>query len=198
MSTKLFNKYIDLYEKLIKLINESNKRVLAEESDGFIDSNINFFNKSFMVISCAYLESYLKEISWEMISEIEGKLKEQALPANLIRWSISGEKFNKKDITYENFMLGISKKDVDEQISGNVGKTISLFTKMGIDLNKNLEFEGYKEKISSIVTKRNNVIHHNDDASDVSFNDIIININIIKEYMKAIDKEVLLNYKIDQ
>lgn len=94
-------------------------------------------------------------------------------------------------------MLGISKKDIDDQSSGNVGKTISLFTKMGVDLTKNLDFEVYKDKVSSIVTKRINVIHHNDEASDVSFSDIIININIMSQYIKAIDEAVSSSYNID-
>jgi len=63
--------------------------------------------------------------------------------------------------------------------------------KKSLDLNTNSEFENYKDIIGAIVTKRNNIVHHNDEASDISFYDIIGNIKLIKEYITIIDKEVI-------
>jgi hypothetical protein len=55
-------------------------------------------------------------------------------------------------------------------------------------LNSDDKFNEHKELINSIVNKRNNIIHHNDDASDISFSDLIANVDVFLEYMSSIDK----------
>ena len=39
----------------------------------------------------------------------------------------------------------------------------------------------YKDQISTIVEKRNNVVHHNDEASDLSLGDVQIYIATINK-----------------
>jgi hypothetical protein len=48
-------------------------------------------------------------------------------------------------------------------------------------------FNSQKEEINSIVVKRNKILHHNDEASDVSNKDLIDNIIAIKNYIINID-----------
>ncbi len=53
---------------------------------------------------------------------------------------------------------------IDNEISGNVGKTISLFSRLGVNLLSIDKFNDNKDIISSIVTQRNDVVHHIDDV----------------------------------
>ena len=190
--TKVLKNHFLLFTDLKNLIEETNKLSISEKgSDYFID-NVNFFNKSFTVLSCAYLESYLKDVGMLIIEEMNFRLKNNPVPHNLIKWYINiNKEFKKNETKYEFFSIDINKKNIDNEISGDIGRTINLFQKLGIDLNTNSEFENYKDIIGAIVTKRNNIIHHNDEASDISFNDIIVNIELIKEYITIIDKEVI-------
>lgn len=190
--TKVLKNYLPLFANLNDLINETNEKIVSEEpSDYFID-NANFFNKSFMVVSCAYLESYLKDVGMLIIEVMNSRLKSNQIPHNLIKWYINkGKPFKQDDARYGFFSVNFKKKDIDDEISGNVGKTIIFFHKLGIDLTSNSEFLPYKDIIGAIVTKRNNIVHHNDEASDLSFSDITGYIELIKEYIAIIDKEVI-------
>ena len=192
VETKVLENYFLLFADLNDLIEETNKKSISEETSDYFIDNVNFFNKSFSVLSCAYLESYLKDVSMSIIEEMNLRLKSNPVPHNLIKWYINIDKnFKQNEIKYEFFNIDINKKKIDDEISGNVDRTIHLFQKLGIDLDTNSEFKDYKDIIGSIVDKRNNIIHHNDDASDMSFKDIIENINIIKEYITIIDKQVM-------
>ncbi|MBD8136939.1 hypothetical protein IFR10_15555 [Bacillus sp. CFBP 13597] len=188
-STRIYHKYIQQYDELIGLVNESNKRIVKDEPDDLFMDHINLFSKSFMVLSVTYLESYLKEVCLLIVNYMNKKLLENPLPHNLINWSILQGKH--KDIQFKGFALNISSKDIDDGLSGNVHKTITLFSNLGIDLQSIDEFCNNKDKIANIVTKRNDIVHHNDEASDISFSDIISNIKVIKDYILTIDNEII-------
>lgn len=194
--TKVLKNYFLLFDNFNNLINETNKRILIEKPSDYFINNVNFFNKSFMVLSCAYLESYLKDVSMLIIDEMNSRLKNNPVPHNLIKWYFTKDKFKENEAQYIFLDITINKKEIDDEISGNVGKTINFFRKLGIDLNKNSDFLNLKDIIGSIVTKRNNIIHDNDEASDLTINDIIKNIELIKEYMTIIDKEVMNHISI--
>jgi len=191
INTTIYNKYEILFGELIELIRETNKRVIREDSDDLFVDNLNFFNKSFMVVTCTYLEAYLKEVVYFCIESINSNLKTSPVARNLVYWSVMKNKDKDKDRCFEDFKLEIYQDDIDSEISGNVGKTIDLFSKLGINLNIEEEFRNHKDSIAGIVTKRNNIVHHNDDASDVSLNDVISYINSIKSYLAYIDKQVI-------
>ncbi|KMQ59951.1 hypothetical protein ACM46_16975 [Chryseobacterium angstadtii] len=181
--------YIAQLEKLKEIIEIANSRIVSEEPDDFFQNNTNFFTKSFLVIMCAYLESYLKDALMVIIDETNNKLNLSKLPHNLVRWSLNIEKeFKNSDSKFEDFKIPIKKKELDDFISGNPFRTKDLFKKLGINLDCDLIFESQKERINAIVVKRNKVIHHNDDASDVSNDDLLLNINIITEYISNIDR----------
>jgi len=181
--------YIAQLEKLKEIIEVANSRIVSETPDDFFQNNTNFFTKSFLVIMCAYLESYLKDSLMVIIDETNNKLNLSKLPHNLIKWSLNIEKdFKDTDSKFEDFKIPIKKKELDDFISGNPFRTKDLFKKLGINLNSDIIFNSQKERINAIVVKRNKVIHHNDDASDVSNNDLLLNINIIIEYITNIDQ----------
>lgn len=188
-NTQYKSAYINQLEKLKEIIEIANSRIVSETPDYFFQDNTNFFTKSFLVIMCAYLESYLKDSLMIIIDETNNKLNLSKLPHNLIKWSLNIEKELKDtDSKFEDFKISIKKKELDDFISGNPFRTKDLFKKLGINLNIDPVFNSQKEQINAIVVKRNKVIHHNDDASDVSNDDLLLNINIIIEYITNIDK----------
>jgi len=48
-----------------------------------------------------------------------------------------------------------------------------LFRYIGIDLQANVDFNRYKDIVGAVVTKRNNIIHHNESAADISLSDLL-------------------------
>ena len=60
----------------------------------------------------------------------------------------------------------------------------------GINLDEVDYYNQNKDSVNQIVIKRNNVLHHNDDASDLSNLDIIQYIIQIKNYCKKLDEQV--------
>jgi hypothetical protein len=180
--------YILQLDRLKEIIQTTNSRVVSDVPDEFFQNNVNFFTKSFLVIMCAYLESYLKDALMVIIDATNDKLNENKVPFNLIKWSLSIEKeFKDSDLKFEHFKIGIKKKELDDFISGNPFRTKDLFKKLGIDIEKDETFNSQKERINAIVVKRNKIIHHNDDASDVSNNDLLLNIVALNEYIANID-----------
>ena len=181
--------YIKQLEKLRSIIEDTNDRIIAEVPDPLIYNNANFFTKAFLITMCAYLESYLKDSLMTIVDSTNAKLVSANLPHNLIMWSFGIRKEVKEtDLKYESLKLEIKKKDIDDHISGNPFKTKDLFKKFGIELEKNFNFNIQKEEINSIVVKRNKILHHNDDASDVSNKDLVDNIIALKNYILNIDE----------
>lgn len=189
ISTRCLGNYLGLLDGLKVLVNDTNTKLIEE--DDFVKNNINFFTKSFFILSCVYLESYIKDSLMEIVDEMNNRLTMSKLPHNLIRWNINPDK-EYKDMEQKciDLSLGIKKKDLDEHISGNPHRTCMLFLKFGINLKSIPDFNNQQDKVMSIVTKRNNIAHHNDDASDVSNNDLIINIEYIAQYIKVLDKSI--------
>ena len=80
--------------------------------------------------------------------------------------------------------IRIKRQDIDSYVSGNPYKTLRLLKKLGFDLEISQE---RLELIDSIVKKRNQIIHQNSDASDVSLSDILRYIEQVLEYMLILD-----------
>jgi hypothetical protein len=181
--------YINQLNKLIEIISTSNNRIISNEPDVFFIENSNFFTKSFLVIMCAYLESYLKDALMVVIDETNIKLAQRNIPHNLIKWSLNIDKdFKDSDSKIEPLKIKIRKKELDDFISGSPFRTRDLFKKFGIILEQDLIFLNHKDRINNIVLKRNKIVHHNDDASDISNADLIENIRILSEYITNLDK----------
>ena len=81
----------------------------------------------------------------------------------------------------------MTKKEVDDLVSGNVYKTRDALALFGVDLAADrAKWETWKELIQNMVTRRNNIVHHNDNASDLSFRDISEYINSSIKYIEFI------------
>jgi len=183
----LYEKYEGLFNSLKGIINQSQSRVLNEEPDEIFSNNINFFVKSYLINICTYLEAYLQDVAFEHSSRVSERLKQAKIPHNFLYWKLSKD-VKEKDLKFENATYNFNKKEIADEISGNPYKTIKAFRLIGVDLNSSDKFSEHKELVNSIVNKRNNIIHHNDDAGDISFSDLLANIDIFLEYMLSVEE----------
>ena len=188
--------YIALLNELDLLNSETENKVICDNPDSFITKNVNFFTKSFMITLCAYLESFLKDITMTVVDNTNQKLAISKIAYNLVKWSVLKKKelgeLNDNELNFEDLKIKITKKELDDFISGSPYKTEKLFKKIGIKLHEDSTYLRQKEKIISIVEKRNKIVHHNDSASDISFSDIRSNIIVINEYMENLNKLILI------
>mgnify|MGYP000494595896 CR=1 FL=1 len=186
---ELYGKYEGLLTALKGIINQSNARVLREEPDEFFSDNVNFFVKSYLINICTYLEAYLQDVAFEHTNRISKRLKDACVPHNFLYCKLAKE-VKEKDLKFNDADYRFSKKEISNTISGNPYKTVKAYKLIGIDLESDDKFNEYRDFIKIIVNKRNSVIHHNDDASDLSFPDLLANIDVFLEYMSSIDKLV--------
>lgn len=172
-------------EELKTLLREVNTRVISDYPDELLKNNANFLNKSFLTMACSYLECYLKDISTLWLEDVKRRVNDAKIPANLIRWEIT-QKAPNIDSDFKNLVITKKDRDIEEHLSGNPFRTKELFGYIGIKLKNNDGWENHKDQIHTIILKRNRIIHHNDDASDLSFGDIIVYVDAIIEYANAI------------
>ena len=191
--TKMFSDYMLRYDKLNVVISLTNNHIINNDEPLFYD-NANFYTKAYLIMQCVYLESYIKEVLKYYIDEINKRINDIKLPYNLIKWIFSPKNLIKEnDRKNIDFIIDVSIKDIDGHISANPYRTKDLLEHFGFCLDENETFHRNKEKINAIVTKRNNIVHYNDDSSDVSNADLLDNIVIIKEYMGCIDQLICSN-----
>lgn len=191
IKTQHLTKYHLLLDDLKTFCEKTNLKLTSDIPEIYFIDNANFFTKSLMVLICAYLESYIKEVSMNIVNHYNSIFDSTPIPENIIKWGIqSNRDFKEKDYVFREFRLKINRKDIDEHISGSPYRTITLFKKLGIELNRNNDFESLKDKVNTLVIKRNKILHYNDNASDVSLSDINQNIDFIKEYISILDKEI--------
>lgn len=200
MQTNSYNDLLEKINSLNKTIGDCNNILISDQPIDFVYENANFLTKSFLVNLCGYLETYLKDVLEILIIEYNNRLNQQKVPYNLVRWNIEQKSNSKSRVSSllddkhcrdENIELKLKKKDLDSFISGNPFRTRELFKMFGVDLEKNLTFNSMKELIKTIVEKRNNILHHNDDASDIGNQDILKYIEEFIIYSKIIDDEIL-------
>lgn len=172
---------------LQKVIQISGERVIQPEPDELFIENINLFIKAYLVSICTHLESYLQELAFNHATQINNRIQLAKIPTNFATWRIT-PKYKPADLKYEILNLEVSKKDVSENISGNPYRTIALFRLLGIQIENDADFQSKRSIVNSIVEKRNNIIHHNDNANDITFNDLISYIENVIIYMSGIKK----------
>lgn len=187
---EICERYEKLYDDLLEIIKSSEQRVLADTPDELFSNNVNFFVKSYMINICSYLEAYLQDLAYEYAKEINLKIRLAKIPHNFIYWNVSRDPKEKEfEFRYADYPL--DKKELSDGISANPYKTIKAYRILGIDLSTEDGFNENKDLINTVVNKRNNIIHHNDNAMDVSFSDLSSNITIFKIYMTAVRDAVL-------
>tara|TARA_R110000737_G_scaffold305292_1_gene312833 strand:+ start:1026 stop:1607 length:582 start_codon:yes stop_codon:yes gene_type:complete len=188
-NSEVYVKYENLYTSLKHVISESEKRIVDNVPDQLFIENVNFFVKSYLINICTYLESYLQDIAFNHAKEIGARVRNSNIPYNYLLWNLSKD-FKDKELKYVNADFKINKKTIADEISANPYKTIKLFRFLGVNLVSCDSFSNLKDLVNSVVVKRNNIIHHNDNAIDISFSDLLDYIDAFLEYMSAV-KNVL-------
>lgn len=183
--TECFERYCSLFLSLKEIVDETEQNTLLEENY-FFNKNINFFVKSYLITLCTYLESYLSEAAEWHCDKLNNKIKAASLPHNFLLWRVKKD-FKDKELKYIDADLKVDKDEISDNLSGNPYKTIKIFSYLGLNLTSSSEFNSNKDVINSIVIKRNNIIHHNDHANDISLSDIKGYIDLFLIYIKTID-----------
>lgn len=186
-TNNVFDRYRKLLESLKCIVRNSKSRVIGDEPDILFAENVNFFVKSYLISTCTYLEAYLQDIAYDLAKAICARANSACIPHNFLYWQTTKE-VKEKELKFAEAVFSLSKKDISEEISANPYRTIKLFRFLGIDLSENEEFKKNKDVINAIVIKRNNIVHHNDAANDISFSDIEKYIDVFVDYMLAIKK----------
>lgn len=187
---EIFERYNHLYDNLFDIIELSEDRVLSDSPDELFSDNVNFFVKSYMINICSYLEAYLQDLAYEYAKEINRRLKLARIPHNFIYCKVSRDP-KEKDLKFEEASYPSNKKDISDGLSANPYKTLKAYRVLGVDLSAEDGFNENKDLIHAVVNKRNNIVHHNDTAMDVSFSDLSSNIQVFKIYMGAVRNAVL-------
>ncbi len=189
-SVTLYGKYEELFLTMKSIIGSSQGRVLNEVPDELFSNNVNFFVKSYLINACTYLEAYLQDAAFDHARKINDRVKNACVPHNFLLWKISKE-VKENDLKFVDAGFKINKKKISDEISGNPYRTINLFRLLGVDLMLEEQFEYNMELVLSVVVKRNNIIHHNDNANDVSFADILSYIDVFLVYIKSIEQALV-------
>ncbi|RZG01219.1 hypothetical protein EXT48_18025 [Pseudoalteromonas sp. CO348] len=185
----LLTQYSKLFQSLKEVVDSSEQRVLCKEPDPLFIDNVNFFVKSYLISVCSYLEAFLQDVAFRHGQTISNRVASAKIPHNFLHWKLATG-IKDKNLSYDDISLPVAKKDIANEISANPYRTLKLFQLLGVDLTKNGGFESNKDLINAIVTKRNNIVHHNDTAADVSFGDLKTYIDVIVIYMRAIKEAV--------
>jgi len=183
-------RYEGLFLSLKDVITASEQRVLNENPDRLFIDNVNFFVKSYLISICSYLEAFLQDVAFKYSQRISTRMEEACIPHNFMHWRLKTG-LKDKNYNYESMLLPINKKDISDNISASPYRTLKLFQNLGVDLSKSYDFENNKDLVNMVVTKRNNIVHHNDRAADVSFGDLKSFIDVILPYMKAVKEATL-------
>ena len=60
--TEQIKEYRLRFDKLIEIILSTNERIISGSESLFCD-NVNFYTKTYLIMQCVYLESYIKEVA---------------------------------------------------------------------------------------------------------------------------------------
>lgn len=183
-----YEHYAALIERLKEIISISEHRITQESPDPLLLDNVNFFTKAYLISLCTYLEAFLQDVAFSHISRVQSRLAAARVPHNVVHWAVLANGVKDGSLAFRDFALPLSRKDLADELSGNPGKTIVLFRKIGVDLRSSAMFNGQKDIVGSIVTKRNNIIHHNNSAADVSMKDLRKYADEFLVYMRAIEE----------
>lgn len=187
-NTECYEGYRSLFLALKEIITETEQNTIIDENE-FFNKNVNFFVKSYLITLCTYLESYLTDAATLHCDKINDRLKAACLPHNFLLWRVKKD-FKDKELKYGNADLNVAKTEISDGLSGNPYKTIKAFSYLGINLNNSTGFNENKDIINTIVVKRNNIIHHNDNANDISLSDVSGYVDLFIIYMNAIDRMI--------
>jgi hypothetical protein len=187
--TEIVDRYVLLSAELDKIISDAELRITSEPADIYFTTNANFLTKSFLISLCCYLEVFLKEIATAHVLNARSRIGTAKIPHNLLIWSLTRD-VKEKDLRPGSFDLSVTAKDIDDELSGNPFRTSKCFRLLGIDLDNQEKFSANKDLVNMVVAKRNNIIHHNDTAADVSLGDIRVYSGHFQSYIIGIAEAV--------
>ncbi|WEF24664.1 HEPN domain-containing protein [Paracoccus sp. S3-43] len=158
-----------------------------EPPDALFYENQNVFVKSYLVSACSILEAFVQDIASEYMLNMQSRINSANLPHNFVAWVAGHEKAN---LEFKSFVGSKARKDISDMVSPSYWKTMKAFERIGIDISKP-EVIAFKDYVVTTVEKRNKIVHHNDDASDLSFNDIIDVIDQFRAYIQCVFDAIL-------
>ncbi len=189
MVVNLVDMYAEQMDKLSEIIDKTYQRVISDPPDDLFVDNINFHTKSYLINLCAITEACLKDTAMSVVRTMMDRILTANISNNIIFWAVFKDAYDeKKHSKFENFQLNIDEKTVSDKLSANPWRAIKLFELLGCDIKKNSDFESVKGIIGSVVEKRNNIVHHNDQANDISLSDVKRYINFFKLYIYSVEK----------
>ncbi|MEN3748287.1 HEPN domain-containing protein [Sphingomonas sp. HF-S3] len=168
ISLELLDGYLGQLSGLNQVVQQSHSRSIADPPDMLFYENQNIFVKSYLVSACSMLEAFIQDLATAYIDEIQERVNSANLPHNLMSWITDHEKAK---MEFKAVHANKSRKDISDLISPNYWKTIKAFERVGIRLEGS-GVDNFKDIIVMRVEKRNLIVHHNDDALDLSFSDI--------------------------
>lgn len=161
--------------ELEAMVQETEREVIGNSSGiPLIRNNVNFFTKSFLISACAHLEMCIKEIVFSVSQDIDARLSVAAVPPSILEWRLNPKKKSDQAVgSPRSFSVSMTKKEIDDLVSGNVYRTKDALALVGVELiAEKDQWEPWRESVQSIVTRRNRIVHYNDDATDISLGDI--------------------------
>ena len=182
--------YLSQIAALATMVTICKGRVLSDSPDSLIINNVNYFTKSYLIMLCVYLESYIKECAYKYVLACKVAINQLKIPNNLILWSVrKNDKIKDTDLEFIDYDVHLTRDDIDDLLSANPFKTKKLLELAGIDFDSDNDLKRLvAETIHPVVAKRNDIIHHNDSASNISFDDILTWIEQFKIYIGHLDK----------
>lgn len=193
-SSNLYIDTISLLKKLENFILDLENKVIQE--DQFTLENLTILTNSCIVLSCTYLESYIRDAFIQSIDLINQKLSHYNILDNVIRWAIIPDptKINlenniDKFLSIDKSSKSTYAKFIDE-VSSKPEKTIKAFLILGIKLHNEPQFTNYIEEIGNFVEIRNLIVHRNEQHS-LTLGDICRKIELIISYLKFLDDLLL-------
>lgn len=178
----LLTKFLGQFSNLKQVVAESSARSIKDPPDSLFYDHQNVFIKSYLVSACSMLEAFIQDLASAYVDKLQAKINSANLPFNLVVWIAEHEKAT---LEFKAFEAKKSKKDISDLISPNYWKTMQAFKRVGIDLSAS-DLSNYRDFITTTVEKRNKIVHHNDDALDLSFSDVVATIDNFREYVECL------------
>lgn len=186
---QILERFVEQFDGLKSVIQMSAARTISDPPDTLFLENQNIFVKSYLVSACSMLEAFIQDLSMEYIAHIQDRINRANLPFNFVIWLAQNEKPKPE---FKKFEGTKSRKDIEDLISPDYWKTMKAFDRIGVDLSAS-NVETFKDYITTIVLKRNRIVHHNDEASDLSFGDISTAVDQFKAYCECLFLAVSTN-----
>ncbi len=179
---ELLQTYHGQLDRLRQVVELSRDRSMNEPPDELFYENQNVFIKSYLVSACSIIEAFIQDVASEYVLLVQKRLNSANIPCNFVSWISNNEKAK---LQFMPFIGEKTKKDISDMVSPNYWKTMKAFERVGIDLSAS-DIASFKDYVTTIVEKRNKIVHHNDDALDLSFDDIIVAIDQFKNYTRCL------------